>query len=203
MKIYFKEKELKLTPLMYEYMQAFKMICFNETWEWTLTIFVKEFLKKNFDECTAILSSSSFQITKSIKAKRILAFYLLLQAQTVSQMCPKVHESYASALNLITQFQLNQMKTNLAITANLESFLIECIQIECLLYLLRFDANNIFTHIKTWSSKYIKNKQNTSSLKTTNNDYLNFKIPLSLENEIKFSQNFYKEKIPNNNIIIF
>lgn len=72
---------------MFEYIQAFKLLCINEGWDWTINVFLKEFVYKSLEQHTETSSSTDLEL--KMRSQRFLAFYLYTQAYTLSFMCPK------------------------------------------------------------------------------------------------------------------
>lgn len=83
------DKEFKLQAHMFEYLHAFKLLCANEGWSWTLKTFLKEYIIRILDELTHISLSSSESQENQSKSKRLLAFYFYVQGNIISFMCPK------------------------------------------------------------------------------------------------------------------
>ena len=126
------EKNMKLTPIMFEYIQSFKLLCINEGWEWTSDIFIKVLLRKALEEERAVVNKDT--------SKKLLSFYLLVQGIIISQMCPK--SSLAIALEAINSYELFLNKDS--------SFVVQCASAESLLHLASFDPIKVFTYIQNW-----------------------------------------------------
>lgn len=137
------EEDIKLTPIMFEYMQSFKLLCVNEGWEWTADIFLKVFLRKVLED-------------KEEETKRLLPFYLLVQGIIIAQMCPK--SSSATALEAMASYE------HLLSTDN--SFLVQCACVESLLHLAPFDPTRSFSHIQSWLKRLTKQPKVPASLES-------------------------------------
>ena len=108
------EKEFKLNRLLFEYLQAIKLICVNEGWQWTLDIFLTQHIRKALDECTEITTASTTieNSMSSLKATQLLAFYLIVQGDIISHMCPK-KSTTTQALDAIKSFGMLSCKRKL------------------------------------------------------------------------------------------
>ena len=163
---------------MFEYMQSYNLLCINEGWEWTVDLFLNDFIKKAIEECTLnIKTTDDFDF--NLKSDKLIAFYLLVQGNIISHMCPK--NSSDTAMEALLSFQLLLEKNDTTCSGN---HLIEFICVQNLILLAPFNPIQVFTCIQDWLEKY-------KNAKT-------FKLPLSLQTKIKYSYEFYKKRLPKN-----
>lgn len=127
------EGDVKLTPIMFEYMQSFKLLCVNEGWEWTADTFLGVFLRK-------VLENEEEEV------KKLLPFYLLVQGIIIAQMCPR--GSSATALEAMASYE--------HLLSNEDTFLVQCACVESLLHLAPFDPTRSFSHIQSWLKRLTK-----------------------------------------------
>lgn len=174
------EKELKLTALMFEYLQSFKLLCINEGWEWTCDTFLKNYIKKALEDATNIIETSKVELTRN-KAKKLIAFYLLVQGSITSHMCPQAHSN--TAFKVMHSFELLLKKEE---ASYVEDYFIECASIENLLLLAPFDPVRALSNINEWLIK-CKNLKSEA-----------FRVPSSLQQKVKATYEFYKKHLPSN-----
>jgi hypothetical protein len=85
---------------MFEYAQAFKLLCLDEGWDWTLNTFSKILIAKCLEECNEVVSSEYELIDRKQTAQKLMSFYLYVQAFILSQMCSK-NDSNLEIINTI------------------------------------------------------------------------------------------------------
>ena len=164
---------------MFEYLQAIKLLGINEGWQWTLDTFLAQHLKNALDEYTRLA-------TTSMKANQLLAFFLILQGHLISHLCPKKHMT-TQALEAIKSYGLLLKSPQ----DTKEALIVECAVVESLVLMMPFDPVECVSQIQSWISLY-KNKYKHAA-----------KLPKSVEFNIEYVFNFYKEKLPSNLIITF
>lgn len=70
-------------------MHAIKLICIHEGWNWTLENFLKVYIRQVFEDYSQSIDPSATVSESSSRRKNLLAFYILVEGNVVSQMCPK------------------------------------------------------------------------------------------------------------------
>jgi len=209
------EKEFKFVPLMFEYTQAFKLICLNEGWKWTQAVFFNEILKKKFEEINETCVEDEELEQKTISHK-FVAFFLYVKASILSQMCPKRDSAEAiDTINLceciLKKLLLQETSLNnkgplifLAVSFSKlnslnhinfkETFTIECSILETLLLLCPFNPEKCFIQIQMWLLKQQKKVTQIDSSKIS-------VLPFSLEEKIKRTYELIKQRLPNHIVI--
>ncbi len=119
------DSNFKLTPIMFDYSQGLKLLCFNEGFDW----------------CVENFTADNFQIHYT--KKKLLAFYLMIQGFVTAHMCPK--SSSNTALNTITKFEQILLKN--------QDTIIRCVCVESLLMLAPFDRDRCFDIIRNSNFK--------------------------------------------------
>ena len=165
---------------MFEYKQAFRMLCLSEGWEWTLHKFLRSFLNQAIGEYLSLSDSKSAISSGKFKNKKLLGFYLLLQCDLISLMCPK-EESPVQLADAIKSCEL-LLKNN---STNSEQFLMECIHIDCLLSVCAFEPNKCLSMIRDFLTAHQKKASKSA-------EFLDNKIPSKLERKIDSSFNHFK-----------
>ena len=148
------------------------MLCLSEGWEWTLHKFLRSFLNQAIGEYSNLSDSKSTMSSGKFKNKKLLGFYLLLQCDLISLMCPKA-ESSVQLADAIKSCEL-LVKNN---PTSSEQCLMECIRIECLLSLSAFEPTKCMSMIRD----YLTANQKKASKSA---EFLDHKIPSKLERKI-------------------
>jgi len=170
-------------------MQAIKLICVNEGWQWTLGTFLTQHVRKALDECTQMTTASATNENSlsTFKANQLLAFYLMLQGEIISHMCPK-KSTTSQALDAIKSFGMLLKNSS----SKKESLIVEYALIRSLTLLSPFNPTECLTQIQIWLTLY-KNTYKNETLK----------LPKNLELNIQYIFNFFKDKLPSNLIVSF
>ena len=173
--------EYKFTNKANEYLLAFQLLCKFEGWNWTVDVFIKQFIgiilskwanSKTKTECADV----DLQVNDNI-----VAFFIYLQASLIATLCPL--DERLQAVEAIKSFALFIKDHNFAYC----SLVIQCKIIECLLLLVPRDPVLSFTEIQQWLKP--------------NNVQINKSIPESLKIKIKNVYNLFKPKLPNYMIV--
>lgn len=100
MRLSIKDREFQPSPLGWEYLNAFRVVCAHESWEWTCSKLLKGFVRLKLAElkrqrtagvtkaASATPTTSSAARTKLHKIAELLGFYFLLQSVAISTVCP-------------------------------------------------------------------------------------------------------------------
>ena len=81
------ETELRLIPVAFEYVQAFKLLCVNEGAQWTRSVFLNEYTSAEISSFTQLAQSAAdnTEVSESdrAKAKQLAMFYLYVQVSVI------------------------------------------------------------------------------------------------------------------------
>lgn len=161
---------------MFDYLQGFRLICINEGFEWSLDNFLKCIIKALDEGGTCVANSTGSDV---VRAKKLLAFYLLLQGNITAHLCP--HNSIETALAIMTSYE-TILESN-GTSACIGDYLIECVSAENLLLLVPFDPVRCLSSVKQWLEKQRFSNQG-------------FNLPESLVGKAKCTYSIYKNKLP-------
>ena len=79
---------------MFEYVQAFRLLCMHEGWDWTQAVFLNELLNQTMEEITETCSETE-ESDRRTSSQKLMAFVIFVKASILSQLCPKKDESKA------------------------------------------------------------------------------------------------------------
>ena len=161
------EDEFKPSLLALEYINAFKLICASESWEWTSNKFVNGFVRSKLAE----LANQHRLNTASKKIVDLMAFYFMLKAVVVSFVCPReqflkdvgsdILKSYEHELqnDQIGRYSDNDndsyvdVEIYILLFCFIEFRVVQLAIIESLLSLSPFDPQRCMSIIESWISR--------------------------------------------------
>ncbi len=165
--------EFKLNDTAFQCLNAFKLLCKHEGWDWSLNVFIMQYIKDHLEKWTLKQQEADCN-------DDLTSFYLILQSHLLAHMCP-LSEVTLYVVDCIKSFSFFIKKSNL----KMSSHFIQLAIIDCLLLLVPYDPCLCFNEIQIWFK-----------LRCT-------QVPLELKTRLKLVYDSYKCKLPDSILIKF
>jgi hypothetical protein len=129
--------EFRLNDSALQYLNAFKLLCKYEGWNWSLNVFIMQYIKNLLEKWTIKQHDNEI-------GDELVAFYLLLQSNLLASMCPLNEVTYVT--DCIKSFLFFIKESNI----KMSSHFMQVSMIDCLLLLAPYDPPLCFRDMQSW-----------------------------------------------------